>query len=147
MNLQEQLNRIQSMMGVNDCNYELLNKIADKLADTMYCDRFGSCVHFAELFTEKVNEVNPNLLNCFKVVEGYVDWEYGDDIPQQHTWIELNNGEKIDPTFEQFTKYGWANFSNKRAKRFTGLDYYEETIKGTWFSDKRKKFPEHIFKN
>jgi hypothetical protein len=140
MNLQEQLNRIQSMMGVDNCNYELLNKIADKLSDTMYCDRFGSCVNFAELFTEKVNEVNPNLLNCFKVIEGYVTTNDG---KFEHTWIETNDKEKIDPTIIQFI--GTIKKITKK-KTYGGEEYLKDKT-DSWFSERRKQFPQHIFKN
>jgi hypothetical protein len=93
---------------------DLLKKIADNVSNKLHCDKFGSCVHFAEEFVLEVYGINPELLLGFFVIEGYVDWQHGDDIPQQHTWIELINGEKIDPTFEQFTKHGWANFSKKK---------------------------------
>ena len=138
-NLPEQLNRIQEMMGVNDCNYELLNKIADELSDTMYCERFGSCVHFAELFTEKVNEVNPNLLDCFDVIEGYVKTNDG---KFEHTWIETNDKEKIDPTKIQF---GTIKKITKK-KTYGGEEYLKDKT-DTWFSERRKQFPQHIFKN
>ena len=125
---------------------KILFDIAKELSEKMYCDKFGSCVHFAEEFVLKINDINPELLNDFFVIEGYVDWEHGDDIPQQHTWIELKDGTKIDPTYEQFTKYGWVNYSNKRPKKHTGLEYYIETLNGTWFSERRKKYPEQFFK-
>ena len=32
----------------------VLKNIADKVASNLYCDRFGSCVHFAEIFVEAV---------------------------------------------------------------------------------------------
>ena len=127
-------------------NDNLLKELANELSETMHCDRFGACVHFAEEFVLKVNEVNPDLLSTFSVIEGYVDWQHGDGIPQQHTWIELESGEKIDPTYIQFTKYGRASYSRMIKSKFTGLEYYNETIEGTWFSERRKKYPEMFFK-
>jgi hypothetical protein len=127
-------------------NRLILHKTADILSERMHCDRSGSCVHFAEEFVLEIHKIDPNLLKTFYVVEGYVDWQHGDGIPQQHTWIELKDGTKIDPTFEQFTKYGWANYSNKKSKKYTGQNYYTETIKGTWFSNRRKETPEQFFK-
>lgn len=125
---------------------DLLKKIAANISDRIYCDKFGSCVHFAELFVLEVNKIDSNLLSLFFVIEGYVEWQHGDDIPQEHTWVELINGEKIDPTFEQFTKYGWAIYSNKISSRINGLEYYEETTKETWFSERRKKYPNQVYK-
>ncbi len=127
--------------------YQTLYDVSEELSKKMYCDKLGSCVHFAEEFVLKIKNYNPNLLKEFFVVEGYVDWQHGDGIPQQHTWIELKDGTKIDPTYEQFTKYGWANYSNKKQKKYTGLQYYLETIKGTWFTERRKKYRDQYFKN
>jgi hypothetical protein len=151
MNLQEQINRIQSMMKIInenvECQDDLLIDLANILSDKLHCDRYGSCVHFAELFVELVNEEYPHLLNCFDVIEGYVDWSHGEEIPQQHTWIKLRNGEKIDPTFLQFTKYGNASYRKKNEKTYTGKEYLENRQIDTWFADRRKKYPEMIFKN
>jgi hypothetical protein len=127
-------------------NDNALKVIAEELSQKLHCDRFGACVHFAEEFVLKVHQINPELLNQFFVIEGFVNWSHGDGIPQQHTWIELTNGEKIDPTYIQFTKYGTASYSRKIKNKFTGLEYYNDTIGGTWFSDRRKKFPEMIYK-
>lgn len=124
----------------------LLKQIATELSDTMRCDRDGSCVHFAEEFVLKVNKENPVLLNTFYVIEGYVNWSLGEGKLQKHTWIELESGEKIDPTYVQFTKYGRASYSRKVETKFTGLEYYNETISGTWYSERRKKYPEMFFK-
>jgi len=122
-----------------------LLEIAHNLSEKMHCDRFGSCVHFAEEFVVLVYGIDVKLLDEFFVIEGYVNWEHGDGIPQQHTWIQLADGGKIDPTFEQFTKYGRATYSSIKHK-FTGLEYYNDTINGTWFSDRRKKYPDMFFK-
>jgi hypothetical protein len=140
------ITNMREFLNESISNDNTLRKIANDVSNKLYCDKFGSCVHFAEEFVLEVYKVNPNLLEGFSVVEGYVDWEFGDDIPQQHTWIELSNGEKIDPTFEQFTKYGWADYSQKRSTKFNGLDYYNDTILGTWFSDRRKKYPKDFYK-
>jgi len=137
---------IREFLNESVNTYQILYDVAEELSKKMYCDKLGSCVHFAEEFVLKINETHPQILNDFFVIEGYVNWEYGDDIPQQHTWIELKDGTKIDPTYEQFTKYGWANYFKKKQKKHTGLEYYTETLSGTWFSDRRQKYPEQFFK-
>lgn len=124
---------------------QILIDIANDLSEKLHCDRHGSCVHFAELFAEKVNQINPELLNLFFVIEGYVNWSL-ESSPQQHTWIELEDETKIDPTFTQFTKYGKASYSNRIYKKYTGLEYLKET-EGSWFQERREKFPEYIFKD
>jgi len=136
---------IQKINEEFSCDYSLIKKISKQLATKMHCDSFGSCVHFAELFVELINKTNPKLLDCFRVIEGYVDTPIGDGIPQQHTWIELLNGEIIDPTFIQFTKYGDATYLKNRKKAYTGKEYFEDTP-DSWFSDRRKKYPERIWK-
>ncbi len=128
-------------------NYSLSVKdIANELSEKMHCDRFGSCVHFAEELVLKIHDINPNLLNDFYVVEGYVDWSHGDGVPQQHTWIELLDGERLDPTYVQFSKYGSVSYLPSIKNKFTGLEYYNDTIVGTWFSERRKKYPDMFFK-
>jgi hypothetical protein len=122
-----------------------LEHIANNLAGRLQCDIHGNCVHFAELLVLEIDKLNPKLLETFYVVEGYVDTPIGDGIPQQHTWIETLNGKKIDPTFIQFGRDSNYNTSRKRRK-MPALDYCEITKKGTWFSDRRKKFPGRIFR-
>jgi hypothetical protein len=139
---------IQLLNLLKENNDSVLKNIADEVASNLYCDRFGSCVHFAEIFVEAVYKQDPNLLSQFDVIEGYVDTEIGEGIPQQHTWIELKNGDKIDPTFVQFTKYDKnAVYLKKKQRRYTGEQYYKDTLDGTWFSDRRLKYPEMWFKN
>jgi hypothetical protein len=128
-------------------NIIILKSIAKKIANKLHCDRHGSCVHFAEIFVDEVNEQYPELLNDFDVIEGYVNVKFGGGIPQEHTWIKLNNGVIIDPTFSQFDKYDKnAQYSKKRTKVYSGQEYYDEGKEGSWFSERRKKLPSSVFK-
>lgn len=113
--------------------------IGKEISEKIYCDKYGSCVHFAELFVERVNEENPKLLFDFNVIEGYVFTTAG---RFEHTWIELENGDKIDPTFEQFT--GIIKKITKK-KSYTGYEYLND-LTDTWFKERRKQYPHHIFK-
>ena len=125
----------------------ILKDISQQVSDKLHCDRHGSCVHFAEIFVDEVNNQYPELLNDFDVIEGYVNVKFGDGIPQEHTWIKLNNDEIIDPTFLQFNKYDKeANYSKKRTKVYSGQEYYDEGKEGSWFSERRKKLPSTVFK-
>jgi hypothetical protein len=135
------------MMNLQEYIRRILKKVAKKLSNKLHCDRHGSCVHFAELFVEEINNTHPELLNDFDVIEGYVDVKFGEGIPQEHTWIKLSNDEVIDPTFIQFTKYDEnAKYSRKRAKSYTGQEYYDEGVKGSWFSKRREEQPDTVFK-
>jgi len=128
-------------------NILLLKSIAKKISSKLHCDRHGSCVHFAEIFVEEVNEQYPELLNDFDVIEGYVNVKFGDGIPQEHTWIRLKNDDIIDPTFLQFNKYdNNAEYSKKRTKVYSGQEYYDGGKEGSWFSERRKKLPSTVFK-
>jgi hypothetical protein len=128
-------------------NIRILKGIAKKISDKLHCDRHGSCVHFAEIFVDEVNEQYPELLNDFDVIEGYVNVKFGAGIPQEHTWIRLNNGDIIDPTFSQFDKYDKnAQYSKKRTKVYSGQEYYDGGKEGSWFSERRKKLPSTVFK-
>ena len=128
-------------------NIRILKGIAKKISNKLHCDRHGSCVHFAEIFVEEVNDKHPELLNDFDVIEGYVNAKFGNGIPQEHTWIRLNNGDIIDTTFSQFDKYDKnAQYSKKRTKVYSGQEYYDEGKEGSWFSERRKKLPSSVFK-
>ena len=113
--------------------------IAKEISEKIYCDKYGSCVHFAELFVEKVEEENPNLLDDFNVIEGYVTTNNG---RFEHTWIELKDGEKIDPTFEQFI--GTVKKITKK-KSYTGYEYLSNST-DTWFKERRRQYPHYVFK-
>lgn len=133
---------------IGDFSDNILKEIAKSISDKLHCDRYGSCIHFAELFVEEVNKIDKNLLLEFWVIEGYVDWEYawerGDTRPPQHTWIELKNGEKIDPTYVQFK--GKSNYMDRIKNRYTGLEYLNIMPNDTWAKEKREKYPDLIYK-
>jgi hypothetical protein len=118
---------------------KILFDIAKELSEKMYCDVYGSCVHFAELFVEKVEKENPALLDNVNVIEGYVTTNNG---KFEHTWIELKSGEKIDPTFEQFI--GIVKKITKK-KSYTGYEYLNDNT-NTWFKERRKQYPNYVFK-
>ena len=70
----------------------------------------GSCMLAAEILVKKLINLGRN---DFKVIEGYitfptVDWN------DQHTWIEMDDGEIIDPTSNQ---WGIKNIVYLRQKR------------------------------
>ena len=144
MNLQEQLNRIQEMMGINEpsCDYDKLKELSNELSSKLKCDVFGSCVHFAELFVEMVKEYNDDLLYCFDVLEGYVTTNDG---RFEHTWIKLKNDEIIDPAIIQFgDKKNIKKITKK--KTYSGAEYLTDTT-DTWFKERREKFPHFIYKD
>ena len=83
------------------------------------CERDGVCMQVAELVTKCLFEKG---FEDFQVVEGYIWTEYGldDQYPTEHTWIQLNTGEIIDPSESQFDKYGGI------AERIQGTAYDDE---------------------
>jgi hypothetical protein len=128
-------------------NIKILKSIAKEVSDKLHCDRYGSCVHFAEIFVDEVNKQYPELLNNFDVIEGYVNTKIGEGRPQQHTWIRLENDEIIDPTFLQFTTHDVkSSYSVKKSKIYSGQEYYDEGKEGSWFSERRKQQPKTVFK-
>ena len=132
---------------MEDVIRRILKGVAKKLSNKLHCDRHGSCVHFAELFVEEINNTHPELLKEFEVIEGYVDVKFGEGKPQEHTWIRLSDDEVIDPTFMQFTKYDKnAKYSRKRTKSYTGQEYYDKGVIESWFSKRREEQPDTVFK-
>jgi hypothetical protein len=111
-----------------------LKNISDVISMKVDIERSGSCMLFAELFNRYVIENNPELMGYYKVVEGYVSPEEYSGIRLQHTWVELNNGDKIDPTFKQFSAhdnpFGGRYFYKKRVKnKYTPLEYEDLCLK------------------
>jgi len=120
-------------------NYSFLKKEALELSNNMICDVYGSCVHFAEEYLERISNIDKELLKYIYVIEGYV---YTTNGKFEHTWIELSNGDKIDPTFIQFI--GIVKKITKK-KKYSALEYLEGNI-DSWFKQRRKEFPHYYFK-
>jgi len=68
------------------------------------CEQDGICIAAA---TEIVKKLLADGIRNFKVIEGFVWLNNSDDLyPTEHTWIQMDNGEIIDPSAAQFDKYG-----------------------------------------
>ena len=82
-------------------------------------ERDGVCMQVAELVAKCLFEKG---FKDFQVIEGYIWTEDGlyDQYPTEHTWIQLNTGEIIDPSESQFDKYGGI------AERIQGTAYDDE---------------------
>lgn len=92
----------------------------------------GSCM----LYAEKVNTaLMKKGINNYKVVEGYVRFKKGHSFTPtiQHTWIEFDDGRKIDKTKEQFNEYDLSSiqYIKRNAKIYSPQEY----------SDLCKKYP------
>jgi len=64
----------------------------------------GSCMLAAERLTRKY--LSKGFL-AFDVIEGYVNFNNIEDQDIPHTWIEKDDGEIVDPTKDQFTRWGF----------------------------------------
>jgi len=110
-----------------------MQEILDKIEDSIHCDASGSCRFFAGDATKTLLDAG---IKDFKIIEGYVK-QPEEDFKLQHTWIELSDGTKVDPTFEQFepgTEYSGSK------KSYTPEQYLEPNPKDEVFL---KKHPEH----
>ena len=88
-----------------------------KLPDTFKSDH-GSCMLAAEILTKKLLSMGRK---DFIVVEGYitfpsVEWD------EEHTWIEMYDGEKVDPTKNQWGIKNIIYLKEKR-KEYTPQEY------------------------
>ena len=120
---------------------QTFQKISDDISNRLDCNRFGNCIHFAELFTEKVGMTDTDLLDDFFVIEGYV--KIGSEV-LEHTWIETKEGVKIDPTNQQF---GDFKYSSKIVNKWTGLEYYMVMRKDLTWRKEREEYPKKVFKH
>ena len=83
-------------------NREKYLQIAAKVARKICCRKSGSCRYAAKDITKALLDKG---LSDFQVVEGYVRQPSGECGPRnQHVWILLGDGTKIDPTKIQFEK-------------------------------------------
>jgi len=93
--------------------------VANNIAKILQCKKVGTCMAFATWFTKVA--LKKGITN-FMVVEGWVKYEQEDN-RRQHTWIEMN-GEKIDPTFDQFSHYlEKPSYVSKVKARYTPEEY------------------------
>jgi hypothetical protein len=122
---------------------EIFLEISKNISNRLDCTRFGNCIHFAELFTEKVAHTNYELLEEFYVIEGYVNIGYE---TLEHTWIETKDGYKIDPTQEQFKSYSEFKISDEVANKYTGSEYYLIMRGDLRYKEEREKYPQKVFK-
>ena len=128
-------------------NFLEIKRIIKQIEKEMICDIPSHCIHVAEEFILKLYKKDPILLKYINVIEEYV---YFDDLDNKypHTWIELYNGEKIDPSFKQF--YYDDNYSmyktepkyyNKILNKYTGEEYYNIIMLDKSFLKKRSIYP------
>jgi hypothetical protein len=83
-------------------NREKYLQIAAKVARKIWCHKSGSCRYAAKDITKALLDKG---LSDFQVVEGYVRQPSGECGPRnQHVWILLGDGTKMDPTKIQFEK-------------------------------------------
>ena len=90
------------------------------------CEQDGVCIDAA---TEIVKKMLSDGKRDFKVIEGFV-WTVGgddDDYPTEHTWIEMDDGEIIDPSAAQFEKYGGIGERIKGTAYDQEGEYYRES--------------------
>ena len=106
-----------------------LKNISDVISMNVDIERSGSCMLFTELFNRYIIKNHPELMEYYKVVEGYVSPEEYSLIRLQHTWIELNNGDKIDPTFKQFFINGKHLYKKRVKNKYTPLEYEKLCLK------------------
>jgi len=134
--------RLKLLLIENDIN-TTLKRIGAEVASKLKCDSRGSCIHFAELFILEIEKVNPDLLNHFNVIEGYVsELNY----PQEHTWIELPNGGTIDPTIAQFGK-DHEGYTKKVVYKGTDMDYLTNYMAhDDTYEKERENHPQKYFK-
>jgi len=81
----------------------------------------GSCMLAAEIITAKLLKRG---IKDFKVIEGYIEMPNFNDDELAHTWIELKDGTKIDPTIKQFTDRGEIEYG-KIKNEYIPEDYLE----------------------
>jgi hypothetical protein len=103
----------------NKSDLQKAKEIADNITKILQCKKGGTCMAFATWFTKNATKKG---IKDFTVVEGYVQYK-NEKHWRQHTWIEMN-GEKIDPTFDQFSHYpDKPSYVSKVKARYTPEEY------------------------
>ena len=139
------MNNLDSYNNFNKKNQkDKVLEISKNISDNLRCDVGGNCVHFAELLVLELEKNNPELLDTFKIIEGWVESSIGEGIDQGHTWIEFEDGEKLDPTFIQFGDDAEYLYPDNV---YTGSEYLDLVKSDDSYIKKREMHPERIFKN
>ena len=124
-------------------NIKTLKRIAKKISDKLHCDRHGSCVHFAEIFVEEVNDQHPDLLNDFDLSANNGGWQWAsgsgcDSAPQFRVFNPSEQQKKFDPNFIYIKKwipeYGSTNYPapiiDHAIARLRVIKLYKEALTG-----------------
>lgn len=77
----------------------------ENIFENIALDKEGVCMYVARELTKHL--LSRKITN-FKVIEGFV-WTFDgedDDYPTSHTWVEFYDGSKLDPSSQQFDRYG-----------------------------------------
>jgi hypothetical protein len=100
---------------------DITKKELSYLPEDFTCSR-GSCMAASELITKKLLQRN---IKDFYIVEGWLDI-VGVEGETPHTWIELSNGEKLDPSLKQFEIWGLTRNDltySRIKKKYTPEEY------------------------
>lgn len=82
----------------------------------------GSCMMAAGILTKKLLKQN---ISDFKIIEGYITFD-GVDWKEEHTWIEFDDGRKLDPTNIQWgVDTQRMHYLNINRKEYTPHEYLE----------------------
>ena len=132
-----------SVLSIDTEKYSQLFDIANVCEGVINCSKFGSCIHFANQFVVSVSEYDRDLLSLIRIIEGYVRARIGEDYSDHpHTYILLNNGKIIDPTFKQFSEHDRRSYliEGKIAESYTGEEYLKLALQDDDYSKERWKF-------
>lgn len=143
--------KIKINSTLNKLSSSTINKIIDDI-DQLASSKFHlkncwSCLYVAEFVTTTLIEKG---ITDFTVIEWYVitkesrrqedNWI---DIRHQHTWVELNDWTKIDPSVVQFDEFDWIEIIDWEENRsiksiYTPKNYLKAMEKEKLdYSDKR----------
>jgi hypothetical protein len=110
--------------------WKLLEDIYNLSAEKFHLNNCWVCMYVAEFAAKCLLE---QWITNFKVIEGYVitkesrrqedNWI---DIRHQHTWVELTDWTKIDPSVVQFDEFDWIEVIDWKENRSVKSIYTPE---------------------